>query len=87
VTESSAEAHTRRARVRAVAAARGVPLATINVTVAIVAATYLTGKLIYRPRDIVLIVVIAGFIALLLSPWCCTCRASGSGGAVWPSPW
>jgi predicted PurR-regulated permease PerM len=65
---SSAGPHTRRERVRAVAAARGIPLATINVSVAVVAATYLTGKLIYRLRDIVLIVVIAGFIALLLNP-------------------
>ncbi|HTQ92942.1 MAG TPA: AI-2E family transporter [Streptosporangiaceae bacterium] len=58
----------RRARTRMAAAAHGVPLATIIVSVAVVSATYLAGKLIYRLRDIVLLMVIAGFIALLLNP-------------------
>jgi predicted PurR-regulated permease PerM len=66
--ETPAVAHTRRARARAAAAARGVPLATIGVSVAVVAATYLAGKLIYRLRDIVLIMVLAGFFALILNP-------------------
>jgi predicted PurR-regulated permease PerM len=48
--------------------ARNVPLRTIVVTVAVVAATYLAGKLIYRLRDIVLLLVVSGFIALLLNP-------------------
>jgi predicted PurR-regulated permease PerM len=47
---------------------RHVPLRTIVVTVAVVAVTYLTGKLIYRLRDIVLLIVVAGFLALLLNP-------------------
>ena len=47
---------------------RHVPLLTILVTVAIVAATYLAGKLIYRIRDILLLIVVAGFVALLLNP-------------------
>jgi predicted PurR-regulated permease PerM len=47
---------------------RGVPLRTIVATVAVVAATYLAGKLIYRLRDVVLLVVVAGFIAVLLNP-------------------
>ena len=38
------------------------------VTVAVVAAAYLAGKLIYRLRDIVLIIVVAGFLAVLLNP-------------------
>ena len=38
------------------------------VTVAVVAATYLAGKLIYRLRDIVLLIIVAGFVALLLNP-------------------
>ncbi len=38
------------------------------VTVAVVAATYLAGKLIYRLRDIVLLMAVAGFLALLLNP-------------------
>jgi len=36
--------------------------------VAVVAATYLAGKLIYRLRDIVLLFAVAGFLALLLNP-------------------
>ena len=32
------------------------------------AATYLAGKLIYRIRDIVLVVLVAGFVAVLLNP-------------------
>ena len=47
---------------------RHVPLRTILVTVAVVAATYLAGKLIYRLRDIVLLILVAGFVALLLNP-------------------
>ena len=58
----------RLARLWAYADARHVPLRTIVVTVAVVAATYLGGKLIYRLRDIVLLIVVAGFLALLLNP-------------------
>ena len=47
---------------------RHVPLRTIVVTVAVVAATYLAGKLIYRLRDIILLMLVAGFVALLLNP-------------------
>ena len=46
---------------------RHVPLLTILVTVGVVAATYLAGKLIYRIKDILLLIVVAGFIALLLN--------------------
>ncbi len=65
---TSAARPTRLARLRTAAAAHGVPLAAIIVSVAVVSATYLTGKLIYRLRDIVLLMVVAGFIALLLNP-------------------
>ncbi len=58
----------RLARLWAYADARHVPLRTIVVTVAVVAATYLAGKLIYRLREIVLIIVVAGFLAVLLNP-------------------
>ena len=43
---------------------RNVPLRTIVTTVAVVAATYLAGKLIYRMRDIMLLLLVAGFVAL-----------------------
>ena len=47
---------------------RHIPLRTIVVTVVVVAATYLAGKLLYRLRDILLLVVVAGFLALVLNP-------------------
>jgi predicted PurR-regulated permease PerM len=47
---------------------RHVPLLTILVTVGVVAATYLAGTLIYRIKEIILLMVVAGFIALLLNP-------------------
>ena len=58
----------RLARLWKAAELRNVPLRTIVVTVAVVAATYLAGKLIYRLRDIVLLIIVAGFVALLLNP-------------------
>ncbi len=47
---------------------RRVPLRTILTTVAVVAATYLLGQLIYRIRDIVLMLLVSGFVAVLLNP-------------------
>jgi hypothetical protein len=44
----------RGGRLRDAAAKRGVPLATILVTVAVVVLTYLAGKLVYRIRDVLL---------------------------------
>src|SRR5258707_13129930 len=66
--ESATAAHGRPGRLRAAAAKRGVPLATILVTVAVVALTYLAGKLAYRIRDVLLMLLVAGFIALILNP-------------------
>src|SRR5215813_2255571 len=66
--DAATEAHGRRARLRAAAAARGVPLAAILVTVAVVVLTYLAGKLAYRLRDVILMIVVAGFLALILNP-------------------
>jgi predicted PurR-regulated permease PerM len=58
----------RLARLWRAAELRNVPLRTIVVTVAVVAATYLAAKLVYRIRDILLLIVAAGFVALLLNP-------------------
>ncbi|HYB46040.1 MAG TPA: AI-2E family transporter [Streptosporangiaceae bacterium] len=58
----------RLARLFRAADARGVPLRTIVVAVAVVAAAYLAGKLIYRLRDILLLILVAGFLAVLLNP-------------------
>jgi len=60
--------HGRRARLRAAATARGVPLAAILVTVAVVVLTYLAGKLAYRLRDVILMIAVAGFLAVILNP-------------------
>ncbi len=48
---------------------RGIPLGTILTTVGVVVAVYLAGKLVYKLRDIVLLVVVAGFVALILDPF------------------
>src|SRR5271157_4784452 len=58
----------RLARLFEAADRRHVPLRTILVTVGVVVATYLAGKLMYLLRDIVLLMLVAGFTAMLLSP-------------------
>ena len=58
----------RLARLFEAADRRHVPLRTILVTVAVLVATYLAGKLIYRLRDIALLMLVAGFVAMLLNP-------------------
>src|SRR6476619_7277642 len=58
----------RLARLFQAADRRHVPLRTILATVAVVAATYMAGQLIYRLRDIVLLMLVAGFVAMLLNP-------------------
>jgi predicted PurR-regulated permease PerM len=45
-----------------------VPLRTIIVAILAVAFFYLAGKLIYRLRDVFLIMLVAGFVALILNP-------------------
>lgn len=45
-----------------------VPVRTIFATVAIVAATYLGALLTYRLRDLLLLMLVGGFVALLLNP-------------------
>ncbi len=62
-------APTRLAHLRIAAAARGIPLAAIVTAVGVVALAYLAGKLIYRLRDVILMIVVAGFIALILNPF------------------
>jgi predicted PurR-regulated permease PerM len=59
---------TRRARLWRAAEANHVPLRAILVAVAVVVATYLAGKLVYRLRDVILLIVVAGFVALILNP-------------------
>jgi len=58
----------RLARLFGTADRRRVPLRTILVTVGVVVATYLAGKLMYLLRDIVVLLLVAGFTAMLLDP-------------------
>jgi predicted PurR-regulated permease PerM len=59
---------TRLARLWKTAETKGVPLRAIVVTVAVVAVAYLAGKLFYRLREVILLLVVAGFVALILNP-------------------
>src|SRR5215468_2303963 len=61
-------APTRLGRIRKAAASRGIPLAAIVTAVAVVALTFLAGKLLYRLRDVILLMVVGGFVALILNP-------------------
>ena len=59
---------TRRERLWRSAASQGVPLRAIFATVAVVVAAYMAGKLLYRLRDVILLMAVSGFLALLLNP-------------------
>jgi predicted PurR-regulated permease PerM len=59
---------TRAARLWAAAESRSIPLRTILAAVAVVAAAYLAGKLIYRLREVLLLILVAGFVAIILNP-------------------
>ena len=66
--DDSPPVETRLARLWAAAEARHIPLRAILVTVAVVAATWTAGKFVYRLRDVILLIVVAGFIAMILNP-------------------
>lgn len=58
----------RRSRMFSRADASNVPLRTILVSVFVVAGVYLAALVLYRLRDILLIMLVGGFVALLLNP-------------------
>lgn len=58
----------RRARLLRSAEAKKIPLQTIIAAVAIVVGVYLSAELLYRLRDILLLMLVGGFIALILNP-------------------
>jgi predicted PurR-regulated permease PerM len=58
----------RQERIRSAAAARGIPLPTILTVFGVGIIVYLGGKLAYQMRDILLMIVVAGFLALILNP-------------------
>jgi predicted PurR-regulated permease PerM len=59
---------TRRGHLRAAARALGIPLPAILTTVGVVVAVYLLGKVVYRLKDVILLIIVAAFIAVILNP-------------------
>src|SRR6266498_2571789 len=68
VPDATPPPDTRRDRRWTAAEARNIPLRAILAAVAVVVAVYMAGKLIYRLRDILLLMIVAGFVAVLLNP-------------------
>src|ERR1039458_6879108 len=68
MTSNAPPPPTRRARLWAAAEAKGVPLRTILTIALVVIAVYVLGKVVYRLRDILLLIVVAAFIAVILDP-------------------
>ncbi len=83
--EEPPQGETRRERIILRAKLNDVPLLTIITTIMLVVLVYFAGKLLYRLRDILLLMVVGGFIALLLNPivdWLEHHRISRRGYAV-----
>ena len=59
---------TRRARLWAAAQVRGIPLRAILATVGVVVVVYLLGKVVYRLKDVVLLILVAAFVTVILNP-------------------
>jgi predicted PurR-regulated permease PerM len=68
VPDASSPQNTRRARLWAAAESRGIPLRAILTAAAVVVLVYVAAKLLYRLRDVILLVVMASFFAVLLNP-------------------
>jgi predicted PurR-regulated permease PerM len=68
VSEAGPPQTTRRARLWHAAEVRHIPLRAILTTVGVVVLVYLAAQLIDRLRGVLLLLVVAGFIALLLNP-------------------
>jgi predicted PurR-regulated permease PerM len=59
---------TRRARLWAAAQVRGIPLRAILATVGVVVLVYLLGKVVFRLKDVILLIVVAAFLTAILNP-------------------
>ena len=66
--DPNGELETRRARILQRADVHNVPLRTILVTVGIVVAVYLTGKVLVRLRVVLMLMLVGCFLALILNP-------------------
>lgn len=67
-TNGSDGVPSRRTMVFKRAEAHNVPLMTILVTIGVIILVYFTGKLLYRLRDVLVLMLVGGFIALILNP-------------------
>jgi len=68
MADASPPPTTRRARLWAAAESRGIPLRAILTAAAVVVLVYVAAKVLYHLRDVILLVVVASFIALVLNP-------------------
>jgi len=68
VSETPAQQLTRRARLWAAAESRGIPLRAILTAAAVVVLVYVAAKVLYHLRDVILLLVVASFLAVLLNP-------------------
>ncbi|HEY5266144.1 MAG TPA: AI-2E family transporter [Acidimicrobiales bacterium] len=68
ISEVDDNTPTRRSKVLRRAQINDVPLKTILVTIFTIVLVFLIGKLLYRLRDVLLLMLVGGFIALLLNP-------------------
>jgi predicted PurR-regulated permease PerM len=59
---------TRWALLRGAAESRGIPLRTIITVIGLAAMIYVGAKVLYRLRDIMMLLAVSGFIALILNP-------------------
>jgi predicted PurR-regulated permease PerM len=68
VSDTPSPPTTRRARLWAAAESRGIPLRAILTAAAVVVLVYVAAKVLYHLRDVILLMVVASFIAVLLNP-------------------
>jgi predicted PurR-regulated permease PerM len=68
MSNNAAPPPSRLARLWAWADVRRIPLRAILATVVVVVVAYLLGKVIYRLKDVVLLILVAAFIAVILNP-------------------
>jgi predicted PurR-regulated permease PerM len=68
VPEDSSPPDTRRERLWTAAESKGIPLRAILATVGVVVVVFVAAKIIYRLREVLLIMVVAGFVAIILNP-------------------
>jgi predicted PurR-regulated permease PerM len=59
---------TRRERLWTAAESKGIPLRAILASVGVVVLVFVAAKIIYRLREVLLIIVVAGFVSIILNP-------------------